>query len=67
MKKFTVLKGVAAPLPVPNPAFLQVPAVPVAPAADPVLTAKAPQGATYRQFRDAGWSDDQMRQHGFLA
>lgn len=50
----------AAPLPVPNPAFLQVPAV-------PTLTAKAPPGATYQQFRDAGWTDDQMRQQGYLA
>ncbi len=54
----------AAPA-VPNPAFL-MPPVPVV-AAEPQLTAKAPAGATYKAFRDAGWTDEQMRSQGFLA
>lgn len=59
----------AAPLPAPvaapNPAFLQVPPTPVPPAA-PVLTAKA-NGVPYEQFVAAGWTDDMLRQHGYLA
>ena len=54
--------------PPPNPAFLQVPPgvppVPLAPPA-PVMTAKA-GGATHAQMVAAGWTDAQMREHGYL-
>lgn len=52
---------------VPNPAILQMPAMPVAPPAAPVgprMTATA-QG-TYEAYRAAGWTDAQLIQHGFM-
>ena len=50
-----ILAPVAPPLP---------PAVPAAPAV-PQMTAAA-NGATYQQYRDAGWTDAQMRANGLL-
>lgn len=55
-----VMPQPAAVMPPPNPAFLQVPTAP------PALTAKA-NGATYEQFIAQGWTDDMLRQHGYLA
>lgn len=67
----TGFPGVAAPAPlppavpvVPNAAFMQPPPPPPVVPAGPVMTAAA-QG-TWQQYRDAGWSDDQMRAAGFL-
>lgn len=54
----------AAPPPapvVPNPAILQVP--PAAPVR--TMTAKA-AGATYEQFVAQGWTDDMLRQQGYM-
>ncbi len=53
----------AAPMPpvppIPNPAFLQVPV--------PVMTEKATSfGLTYEALKGANWTDEQMRQNGFL-
>ena len=59
----------AAMIPPPNPAFLAVPPAPVMappPPAVRTLTAKA-GGATYEQMKGAGWSDDQLIQHGYMA
>lgn len=45
-------------------------AAPPPPAAGPALTAKAGQdhpGVTLEQFRQSGWTDDQLRQSGYLA
>jgi len=50
----------------PYTGFMQPPGAPTAPPAGPVMTAKA-GGATYQSFRDAGWTDEQMRQQGYLA
>lgn len=52
----------------PNPAFTAppMPPAPPAPPAGPQMTAAA-QGRTYQQYRDAGWTDDQMRAQGLLA
>jgi hypothetical protein len=47
----------------PYTGYMQPPAAPVA---GPQMTAKA-AGATYQSFRDAGWTDDQMRAQGYLA
>lgn len=50
----------------PAPAFVAPPppAVPAAPAG-PRMTAKA-NGATYESFRAGGWTDDLLRQHGYM-
>lgn len=54
----------------PNPAILQVPAVPPAAPVAPPAPQMNPQalaaGHTYAAFKAAGWSDDQMRQAGYL-
>lgn len=57
---------------VPAPSFLQPPpAAPLPPPAAPAplvshqMTAKA-VGASYEQFRSEGWSDDQLRQNGYM-
>ena len=58
----------AAPIAVtPNPAFLMPPpAAPVAaPPTAPVMTPKA-NGGTYEQYRAAGWTDAQLREHGMM-
>lgn len=62
----------AVPGPVtPNAAFLQPPAVPAAPPPAPptapgrTMTAKA-AGATYESFIAQGWTDDLLRQHGYI-
>lgn len=62
----------AAPAPLavqPNPAFLgaapAAPGFPAPPAAGPQMTAKA-QGAPYAEFIKNGWTDDQLRQQGFM-
>jgi hypothetical protein len=53
---------VVAPVtPPPNPAILNAPG-----GAEPQLTAKA-AGHTYQQLLEAGWTDDTLRQHGYLA
>lgn len=55
---------------VPDPRIMQ-PAVPLVPAAPPAaavahqMTAKA-NGATYEQFKGNGWTDDQLRQQGYM-
>lgn len=60
----------AAPAPtppvavVPNPAILQVPPTPPATPA-PQMTVKA-AGATYEQFVAQGWTDDMLRQQGYM-
>jgi hypothetical protein len=57
----------AAPAPVaatppPNPAILNAPA----PAAEPVMLPAA-GGATYASMVAVGWTDELMRQHGYIA
>lgn len=72
------LPGVPQALPgaptavVPNTSILGVgaPAAPVAPAAPsvpagPVMTAKA-NGVSYDSFRSKGWTDETLRQHGYM-
>lgn len=58
------------PLPVPpHPGFLAGPAVPPPPVpapAVPQLTAAA-GGASYQDFKNLGWTDEQMRAAGYLA
>jgi hypothetical protein len=61
----------AAPMGVPaQPAAPVPPPTGITPAPDflnpPVLTAKA-GGASYQQFIDQGWTDETLRQHGYLA
>ncbi len=55
--------------PPPNPAILQIPPVPVAapPPAPPMhqMTAKA-GASTYEQWLAQGWTDDGLRQHGYM-
>jgi len=51
----------SVPAPAPNPAILQVPA----PAPVRQMTAKA-AGATYEQFVAQGWTDDMLRQQGYM-
>ena len=55
----------ATPPAPPNPAFLQV-ATPPAPPAVPKLTDKA-GGATYEAMLAAGWTDETLRLHGYMA
>lgn len=52
----------------PNPSFTPPPPVttPPVPPAGPAMLPKA-NGATYESFRDAGWTDEQLRQHGYMA
>lgn len=61
---------------VPNPAFAHIPApgapaapiAPAAPAAGPQLTpAGVAAGGTYASFRAQGWTDDVLRQYGYIA
>ena len=64
----------ASPPPPPYTAYMQqpaaapppAPAAAPAPAAGPVLTAKA-GATTYAAFIAAGWTDETLRQHGYLA
>lgn len=54
---------VAAPVPMAVP---QAPAAPVAPVpTGPVMTPAA-NGVTYAQYRQAGWTDDQLRANGLM-
>jgi hypothetical protein len=51
----------------PAPSVPVVPAIPVAPVASgPVLTAAGAALGTYESFRANSWTDDMMRQHGYL-
>jgi len=53
----------------PAPSFLQPPPPAAPPPAAPPahnMTAKA-AGASYEQFRAQGWTDDQMKQQGYMA
>lgn len=70
---FAPMQPAPAPAPIaPNPAFLAVPPVPVAPPAPSPLpsgramSAKA-NGATYAQMLAAGWTDVTLAQHGMFA
>lgn len=59
-----------APVPTPvapNPQFLAPPVPPAAPVAPPArqMTAKA-AGATYQQFIDGGWNDQQLIENGYM-
>jgi hypothetical protein len=66
----------AAPPPsvpvIPNPAFLQVPAVPAAPSAVPAPPASGPKmtalagAGTYDQFKAQGWTDAQLIANGYM-
>lgn len=53
--------GTDAPPP-PHTTYMDPPAPPTG----PVLAAKA-NGASYQSFIDKGWTDDTLRQHGYLA
>jgi hypothetical protein len=53
--------GNAQTPPPPNHAILQIPNAP----ATPVMTAKA-QGSTYNEFIAKGWTDQMLREHGYI-
>lgn len=55
-----------AAVPLPVPMGLPVPPVPVAAPPARVMTAKA-QGATYESMVAVGWTDETLRQHGYMA
>ncbi len=59
-----ILAPQTAPPPPPVAAAPVVPVVPVVPAV-PVMTAKA-AGATFEQFKANGWTEDQLRQNGYI-
>lgn len=50
----------------PNPGILQPPAQPAQPATPTLTPAGLASGYTYQQYRDAGYTDDLLRQHGLI-
>lgn len=59
--------GAPAATPAPAPTPPSAPPAPISHSSGPQLTAKAVQeGQTYEGLKGAGWTDDVMRQHGYI-
>ena len=67
--QFAPVAAAPAPMPTPNPAFLQPPvpgAPPVAPVAPARVMLPPAQGATYEAMIAAGWTDALLVAHGMM-